>query len=61
MALYEMEVTETRTIKVLYRVEAKNEDQARELAEIGETVSEESFSASEEVIDRTVYKGPTPV
>lgn len=61
MALYELEVTKAGAIKSLYCVEEKNEDQVRELAEVGEVISEENFSASEEVIDRTVYKSPTRI
>lgn len=61
MAVYEMEVIETRTIRVMYRVEADGESEATDLAVIGDTVSEEEFPASVEVVNRVVYSSPKKV
>lgn len=51
---YTVEVTEVRHVRMLYTVEANSVDEARELAENGETESE--VVASSSVHDRVVHK-----
>jgi hypothetical protein len=53
--IYEIEVIETRTYDVLYRVEADSPEEAREKAEMGETESEEELKCRE-VLDRTIWE-----
>jgi len=50
--LFKTTVQETRTIDVEYVVDADNIDEARELFEKGETVSENEVDGQYEVVDR---------
>lgn len=50
---YEVRVLETVTQEKVYTVEASSEDEARELAEAGETIEEE-FSRQIEVTGRAI-------
>lgn len=63
---FEVEVVEIRHARMKYTVEANSEDEARQLAEAGDTVYEESVAS--EVSERTICRirpsavaGPAPV
>jgi len=55
MAFYRVEVVETRTVDVIYLVEADSENEARQKAENGETVDED-HPVAREIINRSVFE-----
>ena len=59
MARYQATIVETRTVQVIYTVEADSEDEAREKLENGETEDELELSNSAEVLNRTLYTQPS--
>ena len=61
MAYFEMDVIETRTVKVRDVVQAEDISEAMDFAVIGDTYSEEEFSSSTEVINRIVYSAPIQI
>lgn len=56
--IYEMEVFEMRSVRCIYRVEADNIYEARDLAICGETLFEEEMPASYEVVAREIASDP---
>jgi hypothetical protein len=61
MATYEVEVIETRAVKVIYTVEADTAQEAEDCGVIGDTVNEQEIPSSVEVINRVVYSSPIQV
>lgn len=55
---YAVTVIETRTVQVEYVVEADDEEEARALAEIGDTVEEVESNKPYDVVDRTLTTDP---
>jgi hypothetical protein len=60
MPEFEFTVIETRTYDVRYVVEADTPEEAREMAESGETVEEIEIKCRD-VLNRTIYSGPREV
>lgn len=57
MALFEIEVTELRSVRCQYLVSARDLEHAKQLAAIGHTISEEQERQPPDVVHREVGDG----